>query len=349
MGDNGSTKKFNWGKELLQIAVFILAFTMAYSYFGPPSITDIPVYHAGSLTIPLERIKTGFDDQNRVNLLLEPDGSVTSIKKITELGKEADLIAVADYNLITSMMFPNYTDWYIIFARNEMTITYTNDSKYANNITSDNWYEILAQPDVKWGFADPNQDPAGYRSLMMIQLAELTHNNSTIFESLVSENSAITSVYENGTYSIFAALEDFAPNTDKITIRAKSVDLVSMLQSGGLDYAFEYTSIAKQHNLNYLNLSASENLGDITYADQYSKVKVVRIDDNSTGTPIVYGLTIPNNAPNNDLAEKLVQYILSEDGQQIFTAKGQPPIVPALTNDIEKVPESLRSLVEGLE
>jgi len=349
MGDNGSTRKFNWGKELLQIAVFILVFSMAYSYFGSPSITDISVYHAGSLTIPLEKIKVGFDDQNRVNLLLEPDGSVTSVKKITELGKEADLIAVADYNLISSMLFPNYTDWYIIFARNEMTLTYTNDSRYASNITSENWYEILAKPDVKWGFADPNQDPAGYRSLMVIQLAELTYNDSTIFENLVSANSAITSIYENGEYSIIAYLEDFAPNTEKLAIRAKSVDLVSMLQSGGLDYAFEYTSIAKQHSLNYLNLSASENLGDIAYADQYSKVKVVRIDGNSTGSPIVYGLTIPNNAPQKDLAEKLVEYILSEEGQQIFLAKGQPPIVPALTNDIDRIPESLRSLVEGME
>jgi len=349
MGEKESPKKFSWGKELLQIIIFILAFSLAYNYFAPSEITEIKVYHAGSLTIPLEGIKANFESQNTVTILLEPDGSVTSVKKVTELGKQADLLAVADYNLIQSMMFPNYTNWYILFARNQMTLTYTNESRHADEITSDNWYEILQQPDVKWGFADPNQDPAGYRSLMVIQLAEQVYNDSSIFDELVSEYSAITSTYENGIYSIIASLEDFAPDTEKLVIRAKSVDLVSMLQSGGLDYAFEYTSIAEQHDLNYLNLSVSINLGDINFNDQYSKVKVVRLDGNSTGSPIVYGLTIPNNAPNPNLAEKLIAFILGNEGQQIFTANGQLPILPAFANDVELIPESLRGLVEGLE
>lgn len=349
MGDTETSRKFNWGKELIQIFLFVLAFALTYSYFSPPTKDDIFVYHAGSLTIPLEEIKTNYESQNSVSILLEPDGSVSSIKKITELGKQADLIAVADYNLITSMMMPNYTDWYIIFARNEMTLTYTNDSRYANEITHENWYEILARSDVKWGIADPNQDPAGYRSLMVIQLAELVYNNSSIFEDLVSVNSDITVNYDNEILSIIASMEEYNQNTEKLTIRAKSVDLISMLQSGGLDYAFEYTSIAEQYDLNYLSLPPTINLGDISYSDQYSKVQVIRMDGNSSASPIVYGLTIPKNAAHPELSEQLVAYILGQEGQQIFTENGQLPISPALTNDVDKVPERIKNLVRGLE
>jgi len=82
-----------------------------------------------------------------------------AVRKVTDLHKPADIVAVADYTLIPQLLVPNYTDFYVLFATNEIVIAFTDQSKYADEINSDNWYEILARPDVKFGFSDPNQDP----------------------------------------------------------------------------------------------------------------------------------------------------------------------------------------------
>lgn len=312
--------------------------------------TVLKIFHAGSLTVPFETIEAQFEADQKtflreVDVQLEPAGSVTCIQKITELGKEADVLASADYRLIPTLMLPNHADWYIIFAKNRMTLAYTENSKYADEVNATNWYEILRRSDVKWGFANPNLDPCGYRTPMVIQLSELEYGDTHIFEDLIEANSHITVSVNEGSYIINSNITDLNPNTARLTIRDKSVELVSLVQAGGLDYAFEYSSVAKQHGLTYLELPASIDLSSVVYADTYSTVTVVKTSGTSTGSPIVYGITIPTNAPNKALAEEWVKYVINEYGQGVWTDNGQPPITPAVTSDLDKTPESLKSYV----
>ncbi len=83
--------------------------------------------------------------------------------------------------------------------------------------------------------------------------------------------------------------------------------------------------------------------GAITYHHRTACLQ--RGDDNFTGAPIVYGLTIPRNAPHPELAIDFVEFILSSDGQAIMENCGQPAIVPAVASDPEKVPEELRDYI----
>jgi molybdate/tungstate transport system substrate-binding protein len=314
-----------------------------------PEEKVLKVFCAGSLTLPFEDIEAQFEaDHPNVDVQLEPAGSVACVQKITESGEECDVLASADYSLIPSMMMTaesNYTSWYIIFAVNRMTLAYTDCSKYADEITADNWYEILRRSDVKWGFSDPNLDPCGYRSPMVIQLAEHEYGDDMIFEDLIEANSDITVSEDAGTYLIDANMTDLNPNTDRLMIREKSVELVTFVQEGGLDYAFEYSSVAKQHGLNYLELPVTIDLSSADYADLYKTVKIEKTTTTSTGKPIVYGLTIPNNAPNPELAAEFVEYIINNFGQTVFNNNGQPPVVPALADDPSKLPQSLQSYV----
>jgi molybdate/tungstate transport system substrate-binding protein len=226
-----------------------------------------------------------------------------------------------------------------------MTLAYTNSSKYADEITADNWYDILRKSDVKWGFSDPNLDPCGYRSPMVIQLAEAEYDDDQIFEDLIEANSDITVSEDSGVFTIDANMSDLNPNTERLMIREKSVDLVTHLQEGGLDYAFEYSSVAKQHDLLYLDLPVSIDLSSADCADTYKTVKIAKTTTTSTGKPIVYGLTVPNNAPNADLGAQFVEYIINEFGQGVFNDNGQPPVVPALADDVDSVPANLQSYV----
>ena len=286
----------------------------------------LQIFYAGSLTIPFAQISEAFNKLHpKVEILLESTGSLTTIRKVTELHKECGVIGSADYTAIPKLMFPEYADWYIIFASNQMCLAYTDKSQFGDEIDEDNWYEILQRDEVKYGRSDPDQDPCGYRTLMVWQLAEDYYNEPDLYDKLY--------------------------DTEGGLMRPKEVDLIALLESGDLDYAFEYSSIAVQHNLNYVVLPAEINLSSEDFREYYATARVeipgkeLGETITQTGTPIVYGVTIPNNFPNPELAVAWIDFLLSSDGMAIMEANGQPPVIPAVTNDKSKLPDKLKEYV----
>jgi ABC-type molybdate transport system substrate-binding protein len=93
------------------------------------------------------------------------------------------------------MMYPvqmpesdhSYANWYIKFATNTLGLAYTSGSKYAAEINADNWYEILARPDVKLGLPDPRFDACGYRAMMACWLAGLLYDDSDLFHKVLGD------------------------------------------------------------------------------------------------------------------------------------------------------------------
>ena len=312
----------------------------------PAQNIQLKVFHAGSLTGPFEKVKAAFEaEHSGVTVLLEPGGSVDCIKKVTENGKPADVIASADYALIPKMMVPEHADWYLTFAKNRMVLTYTNESKYADEISAENWYEVLNRDGVRWGFSDPNSDPCGYRTLMVIQLAEGYYKNDTLFETLVGAHSNITVTEENSTSTIHAA----DPGSDDTTlfIRPKADDLVRMVQAGDLDYAWEYRSVAVQNGLLFIELPEEIDLSSVDFAENYATVQTeAKKGDGTTiyvGSPIVYGVTVPKIAQHPDLGLEFVEMLVGATGQEILERDGQPPVVPA--GGYGSVPAGLEPLV----
>ncbi|MBN1763489.1 MAG: substrate-binding domain-containing protein, partial [Methanomicrobia archaeon] len=196
-----------------------------------------------------------------------------------------------------------------------------------------------------FGFSNPNDDPCGYRSVMVFQLAEFNYGDDQIFDDLILANTAITVREEaDGTYYITTP-EDLQPNTEKADIRPKSVELVAFVEEGGLDYAFEYRSVAVQHNLAFVDLPLGIDLSAVEYADTYKKVQVELASGSvQTGAPVVYGITVPSVADNPEGGMEFVKFVIGESGQQIFTDNGQPPIVPPAGSG--EVPAELLDLVE---
>jgi len=287
----------------------------------------LPVFHAGSLTIPFAQISEEFNKlYPDVEILAEGAGSQTTIRKVTELGKECGIIGSADYTVIPQLMFPEYADWYIIFATNQMCIAYTDKSHFADEINGDNWYEILQQDGVKYGRSDPDQDPCGYRTLMVWQLAEAHYDSAGLYNKL---------------YEVEGDL-----------MRPKSVELIALLESGDLDYAFEYSSVATQHNLNYVTLPPEINLASEEFRNFYTtaEVEISGKEPGETivqkGAPIVYGVTIPSNFSDQQLAIAWLDFLLSDQGTTIFESQGQPPVIPAVASDKSKLPEELVKYVK---
>ena len=109
------------------------------------------------------------------------------------------------------------------------------------------------------------------------------------------------------------------------------------------------------HNLNFVELPAEINLSDEKFKDFYATAKVEISGEEpgqkitQTGAPIVYGVTIPSNFTNQELAIAWVDFLLSDKGMAIMEANGQPPIIPAGTNDKSKLPDELRKYVTGVD
>jgi molybdate/tungstate transport system substrate-binding protein len=312
------------GILLILLVLFPAVFSSCGNEEGDGGKTDLVIFHAGSLSVPLKRIAGQYMKENTgVNILLEAAGSRACARKISELGRECDVMASADYTVIDQLLIPDYASWNIKFAGNEMTIVYHEGSMRADEIDADNWFMILMEDDVAFGRSDPDSDPCGYRAVLTMRLSEMHYRMQGLADGLLEK--------------------------DTRYIRPKETDLIALLESGSIDYIFLYRSVAQQHGLDYLVLPGEINLADLEMTDFYEKVSV-KISGKKPGqwiikkgAPMVYGLTIPLNAPHPEIARSFVEYLLSEDfGMAVMKECGQPSAIPSYTDTYDALPESLR-------
>ena len=123
----------------------------------------------------------------------------------------------------------------------------------------------------------------------------------------------------------------------------------SLLDTKTLDYIFLSRSVAGQHGLEWLPLPDEINLKNPALVELYKSVSVEITGERpgamllQHGEPMVYGLTIPKNAPNPKTALAFVAFLLEKDkGLAIMEKNGQPPLVPAVSETFDKIPECLR-------
>jgi len=322
-------------KSVLRSVVMLLSFTVimflsTFAFAGPSG--KLTMFHAGSLSVPLAAMEKAFEAKYPgVDLQREPAGSQKCARKITDIGKPCDIMASADYKVIDKLLIPGFADWNIRFATNQLVLCYTDKSAYADKVNVDNWYEILQKKNVVWGHSDPNLDPCGYRSLMVIQLAEKALKKPGLYKKLLA-------------------------NRPKENIRPKSVELISLLQTGNMDYAWEYLSVAVQHGLKYIVLPDEINLGNYKYDNVY-KQAFVEVTGKKPGTYMTikgksctYGVTLIKDAPNREAAVAFLEYMLApEGGLKILKKMGQPPFIPCRvpTAEMKKsLPAELQKLTE---
>lgn len=290
------------------------------------------IFNAGSLTVPFAKMEKIFEAKYpKVDVLREAGGSTKMARMISELKKPADIMASADFKVIDKTLMPDYADWNIRFATNQLVLCYTDKSRFADEVNAENWHKILGREGVIWGHSDPNLDPCGYRSLMVLQLAEKYYNEPGLYDRLIA-------------------------NRPQKNVRPKSVELVSLLKTGNMDYAWEYLSVAVQHDLKYVELPDDINLGNYKFDDSYEQAQV-KVTGKKPGTWITrtgqsctYGITMVKDAPNPEAAEAFLGYLLDpEGGLRILKDMGQPPFIPCRVPTAEmraKLPESLQKWVE---
>lgn len=268
----------------------------------PPERT-LTVFNAGSLARPMRAVLDTFARREGVTVAQESAGSLESARKLTELGKIPDVIALADADVFPQYLMPAHVASYTLFARNRMVVAYTDRSRHASAMQTSTWSEILTRPDVEVGRSDPELDPNGYRTLMVWQLAERSR----------------------GEAGLAARLEARAVARN---VRPKEADLVGLLEAGELDYIWSYESMAKAIGLRYVLLGDSVDLSIPALAEFYRTASVTvrgavagsRVT--FTGAPIVYAFAVPREAPQPALAQRFADFLVSSEGKAILRREG---------------------------
>jgi len=316
------------------VALIIISLGAVSLYMMHRGHRELIIYHAGSMTDVVEGYASILRHEG-IRVLNEPSGSIDAIRKIVDLGKRGDIVISADYRLIPSLMFWEHAEWCLKYASNEMVVAYSSKSRYAGEIDEENWLEILLRDDVRVGFSDPNKDPCGYRAVMVLALASLHYDDDRPLRMLTEHAGITYTADESGVHLDCTGLN---PDSVKVFVRSKSVDLVALVEAGMLDYAFEYKNVAVSRGLSYVELPDELNLANPELEDWYAKVSLkLMATGGETKTlkasPIVYGLTVPSDAPHEDAAKRFIKLLLSDEGGNILEDKGFRPIRPEIVGE----------------
>ena len=123
----------------------------------------------------------------------------------------------------------DWVSWYGEFATSALVLGYNANSKFASDIKSKPWYEVLTEPGIKVGFTDPATDPKGVLAVQAMT-GTASKMNVPALKTLSADSSDI-----------------FPEET-----------LVGRLQAGQLDVGFFYTAEATAANIPTVPLTGED-------------------------------------------------------------------------------------------
>lgn len=274
---------------------------------APPPATLV-VLHAGSLARPMRAALDSFTARTGTPVTTISAGSVEAARRITELHDVPDVIALADEEVFPALLMPKAVAGYTVFARNRMVVAVA-PRRASERTDSTNWFRALASNDVEVGRSNPDLDPAGYRAIMVLRLASALYNAPGLERAVLARS-------------------------PERNVRPKSSDLVALLQTGALDYAFLYETSARAAGLRFIALPAAVNLGDDAHAVDYGRVSLriagaARGDSVTVhGSPIRYALAVARDAPHPAGSKALAGFLVSPAGLAAMRDAGLETVAP---------------------
>ena len=292
---------------------------------------NLIVFHAASMTYSLNKIIAAYEQEfPHVNVIPKAYGSRTAALKIAKQNNNCDVLISSDYQVIKSLLIPDFAKWYISFAGDEMVIAYTDSSKKAEEINPENWYSILMSKEVLFGRSDPDSDPSGYRSVICIKLAENYYDEEGMRDNLLFK--------------------------DKKFIKSKTSEIIHLLKSKKVDYIFTYKSIAQQKGFHFVELPEQINLSltsqNFTYSTASVKVSSKKPGKYITrkGEAIRYALTEIKNSSNPKAAISFIQfYITRSKGLKLLLDNNISILDSLILSPQDSVPLSIQSKISTKE
>ncbi|TAN24809.1 MAG: extracellular solute-binding protein [Actinomycetota bacterium] len=201
----------------------------------PPQST-VNLSYAGSLEAAMNNvIGPAFSKASGYKLNGYPGGSVALANQIKEKLRLADVFLSASpsvNNTLSGSANGNLLTWYSDLASSPLVIGYNPNSKYASQLNSGDWFEVMRQSGFRLGRTDPKLDPKG-----------------TLTETLVKDEGT-----KIGDPSLPTQLLGSPENSAQIF---PEETLVGRLESGQLDAGFFYQNEAKMAKIPYIETGIS--------------------------------------------------------------------------------------------
>ncbi len=225
--------------------------------------TTIAILAAGSLQ---NALANGLEPAVDVPVRVEAHGSATVARMIVEGQRDPDIVSVADVTLFEEPLSP---PWYAVFASNSVVIAYNPDTNGGRRLAeagTENWYEPVVDGNVDIGRTAPDQDPLGYRTLFVFELASRYYDDASNLRERIPRQNQIY------------------PETS----------LLSQFETGSVDAAIAYRNMAVERGYEYVELPDRIDLSTPRYAeDWYSTASYTLPGGRSVeGGLISYGSTI---------------------------------------------------------
>ncbi len=185
-------------------------------------------------------------------------------------------------------------------ARTEMVIAYSPKSKYAQQFADAAagkrgampWWQILAQPDIRFGRTDPVTDPQGRNIIFTLQLAEAFYKQPGLANKILGQTVNPAQIFTEP------------------SVQAR-------LQSGEIDAASAYKIQPGPFNIPYVSLPREINLADDALRAHYAQATLDLNGKMFHPDPLLYYAAVVTGSAHTDKANAFVAW-LTGGGQAIF-------------------------------
>jgi len=292
----------------------------------------VSVLYAGSLTAVMEKsIGPAFTQKTGRAFQGEGQGSTGAANMMRDGLRKPDVFISADAAVNEKILMgaanSDLIRWYVTFASAELVLGFNLKSRFAPQFEEAQaghraWYEELAVPGAKFGRTDPDLDPKGYRTLFLFAMAQNYYKKPGIVELLGGPH-----------------------NPDQIF---PEPELLARLEAGQVDAAIFYRHEVLAHRLPYISFPPQLNQGDPALAALYAQqTYMTKKGVLMRGSPILFTVTIPVNAPDPQGAAEFVEFLLSPEGRKLLKRAGLDNVPIRAGGDITQIPAAIRKRVEG--
>ncbi|MBV8457534.1 MAG: substrate-binding domain-containing protein [Acetobacteraceae bacterium] len=217
---------------------------------------SVDVLYAGSLVNMMEHsIGPAFDKSSGDTFQGFAGGSKGLANEIKGKLRRGDVFLSASPAVNKSLMGAangDWVSWYVQFAASPLVIGYNPASKFANDLRTKPWYQVMEEPGIRIGRTDPKLDPKGSLTLTMFREAETYYKQPDLRQRILG-----------------------APENPAQVLPEET--LVGRLQSGQLDVGFFYSTETAAAKIPPITLPAK-----ITPAAHYT-ITILRDAPNASG------------------------------------------------------------------
>jgi molybdate/tungstate transport system substrate-binding protein len=288
---------------------------------------DVNVIYAGSLISIMEtKIGPAFSHLG-YDYRGEGHGSIQDANMIIDGQRFPDVFISVGEKPITKLIDnnPSLAKWYIGFASDELVIAYNPMSQFAADFEKVKsgavpWYQVLANPGIRFLRSDPLLDPKGCYTVIATKLAGILYHNSNLSSSILKGER----------------------NQDQV--RPEEL-LLTLLETGEADAVPAYKHEAIERGFPFISLPPQINLGYPAFASYYKQASCTQLHGTlNFGKPIVFDVTIPNSARNTEGAIQFVKFLFSDQIKKIFRNEGFSLLPPIAGGNKTAIPEEISVL-----